>query len=78
MSAAVALLLLLVPLTGHGNDLVVQHLDGSGRVSLTSGLGFAAKPAWSPDGSTVAFASNLDSAGQGVAHVWLVAHNKHP
>ena len=73
MSAAAALLLLLVPLSGHGNDLVVQHLDGSGRVSLTGGVGLASAPAWSPDGSTVAFVSNRDTAGQGAAHLWLVA-----
>jgi Tol biopolymer transport system component len=57
MSTAVALLLLLVPLSGHGNDVVVQHLDGSARVSLTGGMGLAAQPSWSPDGSHVAFAS---------------------
>jgi Tol biopolymer transport system component len=73
MSTAVALLLLLVPLSGHGNDLVVQQLDGSGRVSLTGGVGFASAPAWSPDGSTVAFVSKGDTAGQGANHVWLVA-----
>jgi Tol biopolymer transport system component len=69
MSTAAILLLALVPLAGHGNDLVVQHLDGSGRVSLTGGAGRASAPAWSPDGSTVAFVSNRE----GVAHVWLVA-----
>lgn len=72
MSTAVALLLLLVPLAGHGNDVVVQHADGS-RVSLTGGLGHASAPAWSPDGSTVAFVGNGDSAGAGAGRVWLVA-----
>jgi Tol biopolymer transport system component len=57
MSTAVALLLLLVPLSGHGDDLVVQHLDGSARVSLTGGSGLVSQYAWSPDGSHVAFAS---------------------
>jgi RTX calcium-binding nonapeptide repeat (4 copies)/WD40-like Beta Propeller Repeat len=73
VSAAVALLLLLVPLSGHGNDLVVQHLDGSGRISLTGGTGFVlAEPAWSPDGSRVAFAANHGSIGTAPSHIAVV------
>ena len=72
MPTAVALLLLLVPLAGHGDDLVVQHLDGSARVSLTGGVGFASGPVWSRDGSKIAFLTNGDTTGHGAAGLDVV------
>jgi Tol biopolymer transport system component len=58
---------------GAGPDVVVQHVDGTGRVSLTGGAGSAVAPAWSPDGSIVAFASSLASRGTGEVEVYVVA-----
>lgn len=40
------------------NDIVVMNADGSGVKNLTRSLGFNGDPAWSPNGSLIAFGSN--------------------
>jgi Tol biopolymer transport system component len=57
---------------GRGADVVVQHLDGTGRVSLTGGAGLASDPAWSPDGQQVAFKTNRDTNGTGPTEIYVV------
>jgi Tol biopolymer transport system component len=72
-SAAVpAPLVLLTVSTTQGSDLVVQHLDGTVRVSLTGGVGLAIAPAWSPDGTRVAFSTNRDTNGTGPGEIYVV------
>jgi Tol biopolymer transport system component len=55
-----------------GTDVVVQHPDGSGRTSLTGGVGLARDPAWSPDGQRVAFATNRETNGTGPSEIDVV------
>lgn len=47
------------------DDIVVVSADGSSRVKLSESPGgvddASARPAWSPDGNTIAFSSDLDS-----------------
>jgi dipeptidyl aminopeptidase/acylaminoacyl peptidase len=52
-------------------DVVVQRLDGSGRVSLTGGAGDAGGPVWSPDGSRVAFSSNAATNAKGPGELYV-------
>jgi TolB protein len=48
-------------------DVVVMNLDGTGRTRLTDHLGSVSGPAWSPDGSQIAFAS--DQSGRSEVYV---------
>jgi Tol biopolymer transport system component len=57
---------------GAAPDVVVQHVDGTGRISLTGGSGSAVAPAWSPDGARVAFASSLGTHGTGEVEIYVV------
>jgi Tol biopolymer transport system component len=55
-----------------GMDLWVMSADGSGQHELwheKNGYSDGAYPAWSPDGTTIAFAANN---GSGYYHVWSV------
>lgn len=44
----------------YGNDVWTARLDGSGVQRITSGPGVKASPAFSPDGSLLAFSAELD------------------
>ncbi|MCL4806219.1 MAG: PD40 domain-containing protein, partial [Thermoanaerobaculia bacterium] len=44
----------------YGNDLWTSRLDGSGVARITSGPGIKTSPAFSPDGSLLAFTADLD------------------
>jgi len=48
-------------------DVVVMNIDGTGRTRLTDHYGSVSGPAWSPDGSKIAFAS--DRSGQSEVYV---------
>jgi tricorn protease len=44
----------------YGNDIWTCRLDGSGVTRITSGPGVKMRPAFSPDGSLLAFSAELD------------------
>ncbi|MFI5180904.1 MAG: PDZ domain-containing protein [Thermoanaerobaculia bacterium] len=44
----------------YGNDIWTCRLDGSGAARVTSGPGVKMRPAFSPDGSLLAFSAELD------------------
>ena len=50
------------------SDIYVGRADGSGARRLTLGGGFNVEPAWSPDGSRIAFTSDRGGAYQ----VWVM------
>src|SRR5262249_22324708 len=66
------LLLLATADGGRGADVVVQHSDGTGRVSRPGGVGLATHPAWSPDGQQVAFNTTRDTNGTGPSEIYVV------
>ena len=43
------------PGNGGGNDVFLTNLDGTGVVNLTDAAGDDTRPAWSPDGSRIAY-----------------------
>ena len=56
-------------------QVFVMNADGSGAQSLTAIApleGRVARPAWSPDGRTIAFQVRLDSAHSARSHIYLV------
>jgi TolB protein len=50
-----------------GVSLFLMHADGSSKTRLTPEGSLDESPVWSPDGTTVAFDTNRDTAG-----IWLV------
>jgi Tol biopolymer transport system component len=71
-AAAPHTFLVSAPATG-GLDVSVTDSDGSGRISLTGGLGLAYDPAWSPDGEHVVYASNRDGSDVDPSDLYVVA-----
>lgn len=59
--------------TEGGSDIWVVSTDGTGAVNLTPGSGRAINlaPAWSPDGTRIAFTSNRD----GHFRIWIMGSN---
>src|SRR4051794_29844774 len=52
----------------------VMSADGTGRTQLTNfGPGAEGTPAWSPDGTTIAFVRRLDADGS--FHIWTMDAN---
>jgi Tol biopolymer transport system component len=71
-AAGPAPLVLVTFSTAQGTDLVVQQLDGTGRVSLTGGVSFASSPVWSPDGARVAFSTTRDTNGADPGEIYVI------
>ena len=57
---------------GH-TDVFASAQDGSGRASVTGGVADSFDPAWSPDGTRIAFASSRDANGTGNSDVYVAA-----
>jgi hypothetical protein len=51
--------------TGGPGQIYVMNQDGTGRTPLTSAPGRNSAPAWSPDGTKIAFVSNRDDPNPG-------------
>jgi Tol biopolymer transport system component len=47
------------------SDIVVMNPDGSGRQNITNQPGLDLSPAWSPDGTTIAFVGGSGDVGSG-------------
>lgn len=41
--------------SGYGRELFITDVSGNGVKQITAGLGYAARPEWSPDGNTILF-----------------------
>ena len=55
----------------RNSEIFVADADGSNEVNLSKSAAFDGWPMWSPDGKTIAFASNRTGPAY-VGHVWLV------
>ena len=55
----------------RNSEVVVADTDGTNEVTVSNSAAFDGWPAWSPDGTTIAFASNR-SGPANVGHIWLV------
>jgi Tol biopolymer transport system component len=51
-------------------EIYVMNADGSGQTNLTNDLAFDGRPAWSPDGTKIAFES--DRAGSGNYEIYVM------
>ncbi|HLK46444.1 MAG TPA: hypothetical protein VKT18_10660, partial [Acidimicrobiales bacterium] len=54
-------------------DVFVTDADGGGWSSLTGGHGSAWDPSWSPDGTHVVLASNVDAGASGGSDLYVAA-----
>ena len=66
----------LILLTSPAHEIVVQHLDGSGSATLSGGVGLVGGPAWSPDGTKVAFGTNRESSDHGPGEIYVVGADR--
>jgi TolB protein len=55
----------------RNSEIFVADADGSNEMNLSKSAAFDGWPMWSPDGKTIAFASNRTGPAY-VGHVWLV------
>jgi Tol biopolymer transport system component len=58
--------------TGTTNEIYTINPDGTGLVRLTNNIAEDRDPAWSPDGTKIAFSSNRASRGLGKRHIWVM------
>jgi TolB protein len=58
--------------SGH-TDVFVSAQDGSGRASVAGGIADSFDPAWSPDGTRIAFSSSRDANGTGNSDLYVAA-----
>lgn len=56
-------------ITGNDSHIFRANRDGTGTVQLTAGAGLRDQPAWSPDGSRIAFRERI--GGQGT-DIWTI------
>jgi Tol biopolymer transport system component len=58
--------------TGTTNEIYTINPDGTGLVRLTNNIAEDRDPAWSPDGTKIAFSSNRATRGFGKRHIWVM------
>jgi TolB protein len=58
--------------SGRNSEIFVMNRDGSSPVNLTNDPAFDGYPAWSPDGSKIAFASNRAGKTAGNFHIYIM------
>jgi Tol biopolymer transport system component len=58
--------------TGTTNEIYTINPDGTGLVRLTNNIAEDRDPAWSPDGTKIAFSSNRAQRGFGKRHIWVM------
>jgi TolB protein len=58
--------------SGRNSEIFVMNRDGTSPVNLTNDPAFDGYPAWSPDGSKIAFASNRAGKTPGNFHIYIM------
>jgi len=59
--------------SGRDSEIFVMNRDGTDPVNVTNNPSFEGYPAWSPDGSKVAFASNRAGKTRGNFHLYIMS-----